>query len=52
MVERMQRHWRKFWESKSGRRFEQRYQGHRQAERCRITKIYLGYLLLFGRALF
>jgi hypothetical protein len=52
MVGRMQRHWREYRESKSGRRFEQRYQRHRQAERCRITKIYVGYLLLFSRALF
>jgi hypothetical protein len=51
MVERMQRHWREFRESNPGRRFEQRYWHHRQAERCSITTIYLGYLLLFSRAL-
>jgi hypothetical protein len=52
MVERMQRHWREFRESNPRRRFEQRYRYRRQAERCHITKFYVGYLLLFGGALF
>jgi hypothetical protein len=48
MVERIQRRWREFGESKLGQRYDRR----RQDERSRITIIYVGHPLLFGGASF